>query len=199
MSSPDLDMSGFLTPQRLDSFRGYKRPTCLSSTVGYLFHIINSLRHSLELLMSLLQASFKFKLFRRDLSPTLQWPTRFSSQTLYRWSQCVHYSWRFVPLDGLGCPEITKVVIDPRKFVLPSPLWGFDSRNWTRSWWSFGVDYGWKRPDSLWAPQQRHSHPLWVVKLRKEILSLILIYFLFLFKLCSCLEFDLTLDLNHWV
>jgi hypothetical protein len=26
--------------------------------------------------------------------------------------------------------------------------------------------------------------------------SLILIYFMFLFKLCSCLEFDLTLDLN---
>jgi hypothetical protein len=26
--------------------------------------------------------------------------------------------------------------------------------------------------------------------------SLILIYFLFLFKPCSCLEFDLTLDLN---
>jgi hypothetical protein len=26
--------------------------------------------------------------------------------------------------------------------------------------------------------------------------SIILIYFLFLFKLCSCLEFDLTLDLN---
>jgi hypothetical protein len=26
--------------------------------------------------------------------------------------------------------------------------------------------------------------------------SLILIYFLFLFKLCCCLEFDLTLDLN---
>jgi hypothetical protein len=27
--------------------------------------------------------------------------------------------------------------------------------------------------------------------------SLILIYFMFLFKLCSCLEFDLTLNLNH--
>jgi hypothetical protein len=27
-------------------------------------------------------------------------------------------------------------------------------------------------------------------------MSLILIYFLFIFKLCSCLEFDLTLDLN---
>jgi hypothetical protein len=26
--------------------------------------------------------------------------------------------------------------------------------------------------------------------------SLILIYFMFMFKLCSCLEFDLTLDLN---
>jgi hypothetical protein len=26
--------------------------------------------------------------------------------------------------------------------------------------------------------------------------SLILIYFMFLFKICSCLEFDLTLDLN---
>jgi hypothetical protein len=29
--------------------------------------------------------------------------------------------------------------------------------------------------------------------------SLILIYYIFLFKLCSCLEFDLTLDLNHRV
>jgi hypothetical protein len=26
--------------------------------------------------------------------------------------------------------------------------------------------------------------------------SLILIYFIFLFKFCSCLEFDITLDLN---
>jgi hypothetical protein len=29
--------------------------------------------------------------------------------------------------------------------------------------------------------------------------SLILIYFLFLLKFCSCLELDLTLDLNHRV
>jgi hypothetical protein len=29
--------------------------------------------------------------------------------------------------------------------------------------------------------------------------SLILIYFLFLFKLCSCLEFDITRDLNSRV
>jgi hypothetical protein len=32
------------------------------------------------------------------------------------------------------------VVVDPRKFVLPSPLWGFDSGNRTRSWSSFKVD-----------------------------------------------------------
>jgi hypothetical protein len=29
--------------------------------------------------------------------------------------------------------------------------------------------------------------------------SLVLIYFLFLIKFCSCLELDLTLDLNHRV
>jgi hypothetical protein len=29
--------------------------------------------------------------------------------------------------------------------------------------------------------------------------SFILMHFLFLFKLCSCLEFDLTLNLNHRV
>jgi MoaA/NifB/PqqE/SkfB family radical SAM enzyme len=38
------------------------------------------------------------------------------------------------PLDGLDCPGVTKVVVDPRKFVLPSPLWRFDSGNRTRSW-----------------------------------------------------------------
>jgi hypothetical protein len=42
---------------------------------------------------------------------------------------CVHYSWGFIPLDGLDCPGVTKVVVDPKKFVLPSPLWGFDSGN----------------------------------------------------------------------
>jgi hypothetical protein len=38
------------------------------------------------------------------------------------------------PLDGLGCPGVTKVVVDPGKFVLPSSLGGFDSGNQTRSW-----------------------------------------------------------------
>jgi hypothetical protein len=39
----------------------------------------------------------------------------------------------------------------------------------------------------------------WWPNFRKKFcifLSLILIYFLILFKICSCLEFDLTLDLN---
>jgi hypothetical protein len=119
---------------------GYKRLPHLSSTVGHSFHIANTLRHSLELLTSLLQASFKSKLPRWDLRLTLEWPTRSSSQALHRWSSCVCYSWWFVSLDGLSCLGVTKIVVDPRKFVLPSPLWGFDSGNWTRSWWSFGVD-----------------------------------------------------------
>jgi hypothetical protein len=32
------------------------------------------------------------------------------------------YSWGFIPLDGLGCLKVTKVVVDLEKFVLPFPL-----------------------------------------------------------------------------
>jgi hypothetical protein len=126
--------------QRLDSLEGYKSPPRLSSSVGHSIHIANTLRHSIELPTSLLQASFKSKLPKRDLSLTLEWPTRSSTQALHRRSPCVRYSWEFVPLDGLGHLGITKVVVDPGKFVLPSPLWGFNSGNQTRSWWSFRVD-----------------------------------------------------------
>jgi hypothetical protein len=128
------------TPMARFSWGGYKRLPRLSSTGGHSFYIANILKHSLELPTSLLQASFKSKLPRRYLSLTLEWPTRSSSQALHRRSPCVRYSWGFVALDGLGCPEVTKVVIDPGKFVLPSPLWRFDSGSLTRSWWSFRVD-----------------------------------------------------------
>jgi hypothetical protein len=122
------------------SWGAIKGPPCHSSTVGHSFYIANTLRHSLELPTSLLQASFKSKLSRRDSRLTLEWPTRSSSQALHRWSPCVRYAWGFVLLDGLGCPGVTKVVVDPRKFILPFSLWGFDSENWTRYWWSFRVD-----------------------------------------------------------
>jgi hypothetical protein len=72
MSGPDPDMSGFLTPQGVDSLEGYTRPPRLSSTVGHSFHIANTLRHSLVLLTSLLQALFKSNIPSRDLSLTLE-------------------------------------------------------------------------------------------------------------------------------
>jgi hypothetical protein len=68
-----LDMSGFLTPQRLDSLGGaIKGLTCLSSTRGDPVHNANILKHSLELPISHLQALFKSKFSRRDLSLTLE-------------------------------------------------------------------------------------------------------------------------------
>jgi hypothetical protein len=128
------------TPMTRFPWGTIKGPPRLSSTVEHSFHIANTLRHSLELPASLLQASFKFNRPMRDLSLTLEWPTRSSSQALHRRSPCVRYSWGFVPLDGLGCPGVTKVVVDPGMFVLSSPLWGFGSRSQTKSGWSFRVD-----------------------------------------------------------
>jgi hypothetical protein len=63
-------MSGSLTPQQVDSLGGYITP--LSSPVGHSVQLANTLRHSLELQTSLLQASFKSKLPMRDLSLTLE-------------------------------------------------------------------------------------------------------------------------------
>jgi hypothetical protein len=130
------------TPTARFSWGAIKGPPHLSSMVGHSFHIANTFKHSIELPTSLLQASFKSKLRRRDLSLTLEWPTQSSSQALHRWSSCIRYSWGFVPLYGLGYPGVTKVIVDLEKFVLPSPLWGFNSGNWTRSWWLFRVDLG---------------------------------------------------------
>jgi hypothetical protein len=130
------------TPTTIFSLGAIKYPPCLSSTVGHSFHIVNTLKHSLELPASLLQALYRRSLYvcYRDLRLTFEWPTRSSSQALYRRSLYVCYSWGFVPLDKVGCPWVTKVVVDPRKCVLPSALWGFDSGNRTRFWWSFEVD-----------------------------------------------------------
>jgi hypothetical protein len=60
------------TPTVRFSWGAIKGPPRISSMVGYSFDIANTLRHSLELPTSLLQASFKFNLPMRDLSLTLE-------------------------------------------------------------------------------------------------------------------------------
>jgi hypothetical protein len=81
----------------------------------------------LELKPSLLQASLKFKLPKRDLSHPLSDPLNLQAKHFTndlrvfvilgdmspRWTRC--------------SPGATKVVEGLRKFVLPSPSWGFDS------------------------------------------------------------------------
>jgi hypothetical protein len=62
------------TPTAKFPWGAIKGPSCLSSTVGHSFHLSNTLRHSLELPTSLLQASFKSKLPRRDLTSLLSDP-----------------------------------------------------------------------------------------------------------------------------
>jgi hypothetical protein len=51
---------------------GYKRSPHLSSMGDHSFHIANTLRHSLELSTSLLQASFKSKYSMEDLRLTFE-------------------------------------------------------------------------------------------------------------------------------
>jgi hypothetical protein len=64
------------------------------------------------------------------------------------------------------CPlRATKVVVSLKKFVLPSPLWEFDSGNRTWSWWSFDEVCGRERPGPLWAPQRKCRQPLWLPEL----------------------------------
>jgi hypothetical protein len=60
------------TPTARFPWGAIKVPPYLSSLVGHSFQLVNTLRYSLELSTSLLQASFKSKLPKRDLSPTLE-------------------------------------------------------------------------------------------------------------------------------
>jgi hypothetical protein len=92
------DIPGSLTPPTGRFLWGAtKGSPCPSSLSGHSVQRTNTFRHSLELQTSLPQAPFKSKLPRRDLSLNLEWPSRFSTQALHRWSPCVHYSWGFVP------------------------------------------------------------------------------------------------------
>jgi hypothetical protein len=90
-------------------------------------------------------------------------------------------------------------VVDSDKFVLPSPLWGFDSETEL----DLGDRLEWIRVERDPALCELHNGDIGILcgwpNIRKKscvLVSLILIYFLLLFKICSCLELDLTLDLN---
>jgi hypothetical protein len=90
-------------------------------------------------------------------------------------------------------------VVDPKKFILPSPLWGFDSGNRL----DLSGRSEWIRVERDLALCELHNGDVCILcgwlNFRKKscvFVSLILIYFLFLFKFCYCLELDLTLDLN---
>jgi hypothetical protein len=60
------------TPNEQLPLRAIKGPPRRFNLVGHSFQLANTLRRSLELPTSLLQASFKSKLPRRDLSLTLE-------------------------------------------------------------------------------------------------------------------------------
>jgi hypothetical protein len=90
-------------------------------------------------------------------------------------------------------------VVDPKKFILPSLLWGFDSET--------ELDLGdcskWIRVERDPALCELHNRDVGILcgwpNFRKKscvFVPLFLIYFMFLFKFFSCLEFDLTLDLK---
>jgi hypothetical protein len=66
-----------------------------------------------------------------------------------------------------------------------------------------GVHSEWIRVERDLALCELHNRDIGIIcgwlNFRKKscvFVSLILVYFLFVFNLCSCLEFDLTLDLN---
>jgi hypothetical protein len=117
-----------------------KDPPRLSSSIGHSVQLANTLRHSFlssnPLSISLKihsNLSFIWEIWSSLLSDSLDLQHKHFIDDL-----CV-----FVTLGNLSprqtrCyPGVTKVVVDLEKFVLPSPSWRFDIRNWIRSWWSF--------------------------------------------------------------
>jgi hypothetical protein len=127
----DPDMSTYLTHQRANSLGGYKRPPHLSIPVGHPIHLKYTLRPSLQLKISLPQASLQSKLPRRDLRHPL------SNSLDLQLKHFINELRVFITLGDSShkwtrsCLGVTKVVVDLRKLVLPSPSWGFDSRNQT--------------------------------------------------------------------
>jgi hypothetical protein len=124
-------MSGSLAPQRVDFLGGYKRPPRLSNPIGHSIYLKYTLRHSLELKISLPQASLQSKLSRRDLSHPLSDPLDLQLKHFID-ELCVFITLGdSSPRQTRSCPGVIMVVVDLKKFVLPSHSWGFDSGNLT--------------------------------------------------------------------
>jgi hypothetical protein len=104
--SPSPNISKSLTPQRVDSLRGYKRPPTPPQLVWSLDPLTNTLKHSL------LSSNMTFKICKQSTSSMI-------FVCLFLLGTC--------PLDRLGYLRVTKVVVNFRKFVFPSASWGFDS------------------------------------------------------------------------
>jgi hypothetical protein len=80
----------------------------------------------LELKLSLLQASLKSKPPIRDLSQLLSDPFDLQAKHFTN-DLCVFVTLRDSSPRRIRCPaRVTKVVVSFKKFVLPSPSWGFD-------------------------------------------------------------------------
>jgi hypothetical protein len=116
-------MSRSLTPQRADSLGGYKRPPRLFNPTDHSIQLANTSKPlSLKLHSNL---SFLGEILASLLSDPLYLQLQHFIDDL-----CV-----FVTLGDLSprwtgcCSGVTKVVVDLKKFALPSPLWGFDIRN----------------------------------------------------------------------
>jgi hypothetical protein len=108
------------TPTSRFPWGAIKGPPRLSSPVDHFIHLKYTLRHSLQLKISLSQASLQSRLPRRDLSHPLSDPLDLQLKHIIDELHVFITLGDSSPRRTRSCPGVTKVVVDLRKFVLPS-------------------------------------------------------------------------------